>query len=338
MKLFLRDQLTLVLFMLIQLIVVTAVFWLDGYKDMVIASYALLLGLCVFIGFLAYRYVTHRRFYALLSSKQSGLEESIQQLESAPLPAALAELLQLQYRHYQKRMIEGERKQQNHLTFMNQWVHQMKTPLSVLELMLSEELDERNNSMREETDRIRKGLDMVLYVARLETFEQDFQVEKIQLRELANAVILENRRLFIRSFVYPDMQIEEQLVVETDGKWLRFIVQQLIANAVNYSAGSGAKITISGYRSERSVILEVKDDGVGIPPSDLSRIFNAFFTGENGRAYKESTGMGLYIVRTVLDKMNHEIEVESKVGAGSGTTMRIIFPFAAVQSVDRHPK
>lgn len=238
---FLRDQLALVLFMLIQLVVVTTVFWLDGYKDMVIASYALLLGLCVFIAFLAYRYVTHRRFYTLLSSTQTGLEESIQQLESAPLPASLAELLQLQYRHYQKQIIEGERKQQNHLTFMNQWVHQMKTPLSVLELMLSEEADERNNSMREETDRIRKGLDMVLYVARLETFEQDFQVEKIQLRELANEVILENRRLFIRSFVYPDMQIEENLVVETDGKWLRFIMQQLIANAVNYSAGSGAE-------------------------------------------------------------------------------------------------
>ncbi|MBD2867812.1 sensor histidine kinase [Paenibacillus arenilitoris] len=329
MRLFWRDQLALICFTALQLAAVAVVFWLDGYRDFNVASYALLLGAAVFLGYLAYRYYTHRRFYALLERGQPRLEESIRSLEFAPLPGALGELLQAQYRHYQNRMIEGERVRRNHITFMNQWVHQMKTPLSVLELLLQDGGEPRDESMREETERIRKGLEMVLYMARLETFEQDFSVETVSLREAVNEVIMDNKRLFIRSFVYPDMQIEEDLKVETDGKWLRFIIQQLISNAVKYSAGTRTKVAVRAYANDRAVMLEVADSGAGIPASDRSRIFQPFFTGENGRRFKESTGMGLYIVKSVLDKMNHEIEVESE--PGRGTTVRVIFPYAARQ-------
>jgi signal transduction histidine kinase len=184
--------------------------------------------------------------------------------------------------------------------------------------------------MREETDRIRKGLEMALYMARLETFEQDFHVETIRLREAVNAVILDNKRLFIRSFIYPDMQMTDDLRVETDGKWLRFIIEQIVFNAVKYAAGSRTKLMIRGYTQERAVVLEVQDAGVGIPASDLSRVFQPFFTGENGRIFKESTGMGLYIVKTVLDKLNHDIRIDSQ--AGAGTTVKVIFPYAAKAS------
>ncbi|MNZ54279.1 Sensor histidine kinase GraS [compost metagenome] len=327
MRLFWRDQLSLIAFTLVQLAAVTAIFWLDGYDSLKIAAYALLIGLCVLAAYLAFRYYTHRRMYRLLEQGHPNLDESVQSMDYAPLPGALEELLQAQYRHYQNRISENERKQFNHITFMNQWVHQMKTPLSVLELMLQDGAEPRDESMREETERIRKGLEMVLYMARLETFEQDFSIDKVSLREAVNEVILDNKRLFIRSFVYPDMQIEEDIKVDTDGKWLRFIIQQLISNAVKYSAGSREKVVVRAYTRDRAVILEVVDSGVGIPPSDLSRIFQPFFTGENGRAFKESTGMGLYIVKSVIDKMNHELQVESQLG--HGTTARIIFPYAA---------
>jgi OmpR family two-component system sensor histidine kinase YxdK len=327
MKLFLRDQALLIGFIALQLALVVSVFWLDGYEDFKVAAYALLLGICVFMLYLGLRYYTHRKYYKLLEGTQPDLDELVQKLDAAPVPQALTNLLQMQYSHYQNRIIEGERKQQQHTTFMNHWVHQMKTPLSVLELMLQESGEPRDESMREETDRIRKGLEMVLYMARLETFEQDFHVETVRLREAANEVILDNKRLFIRSFVYPDMRIDQAALVETDGKWLRFILEQLVFNAVKYAAGSHTKLIISSYTNERAVVLELCDSGVGIPASDLSRVFKPFFTGENGRVFKESTGMGLYIVKTVLDKMNHEIELNSQVGVG--TTVKVIFPFAA---------
>jgi signal transduction histidine kinase len=113
-------------------------------------------------------------------------------------------------------------------------------------------------------------------------------------------------------------------MVHSDAKWIRFVLVQLLSNAIKYSSGShGQKVTIQAYESARSIILEVKDHGVGIPKSDLNRVFQPFFTGENGRHFKESTGMGLYIVKDVLTRMNHRIDLVSV--QGEGTTVTITF-------------
>ncbi|GKU76034.1 HAMP domain-containing sensor histidine kinase [Paenibacillus sp. L3-i20] len=334
MRLFFREHVPLTLFMFVQLGIVTLVFYLDGYRSWTVAAYAILLGICLFAVYLIYRYMSHRKLYELLSRKTFKIEESYQLEGHAPLPASVNELLNSQYRHYENELVNGERSWQNHITFMNQWVHQMKTPLSVLELMLQDDDGPRNESMLEETERLRKGLEMILYMARLETFEVDFGVDKVILRHLANEVILENKRLFIRNYVYPRIEIEEDLVVETDHKWLRFILIQIISNAVKFAAGTESIITIAAYHDERGVILEVRDKGVGIPAFDMKRIFQPFFTGENGRRFKESSGMGLYMAKTVMDKMNQKIEAESKVG--EGTIIRLIFPYAAVGKARDH--
>lgn len=330
MRLFLREQFPLVCFTVIQLFVVLLVYWFDGYNDLWTALYAIFLGIVLLFGYLAFRYITHRKMYDRLTKPIQGLDESIQELGAAPLPAQLNELLHAQYKFYQQQLKKWERKQQDHLTFMNQWVHQMKTPLSVIELITQDGGDSRLESISEETDRLREGLEMVLYMARLETFEQDFHVDKVSLREVVNEVILENKRLFIRNYVYPEIQVESDITVETDAKWLRFILQQLLFNAIKYSAGSKEKIIVSAASQGRSVILEVRDRGVGIPRSDLSRVFQPFYTGENGRVFKESTGMGLYLVKQVIEKLNHDIRIESEVD--KGTTVRIEYPYAATPS------
>jgi signal transduction histidine kinase len=125
--------------------------------------------------------------------------------------------------------------------------------------------------------------------------------------------------------VYPEVRVDSDLTVQTDAKWLRFIMLQLLSNAIKYSAGTGLKVTIQAHRSEdhRQVVLEITDRGMGIPKSDMKRVFDPFYTGENGRKLKESTGMGLYLVKEVVHKMNHRIELESE--PGRGTTVRLIF-------------
>jgi len=325
MRLFIREHIPLTLIVLLQLIIVTAVFYLDGYRSWEVAAYAALLGLCVFGAYLGYRYATHRSFYRMLGRQDMTIEETTSVAGSAPLPAAMRDWLAQQYKSYDQLRLEAERNRENHVTFINRWVHQMKTPLSVLELMLQEDDSERGASMREETDRLRKGLETVLYLSRLETFEQDFAVERINLREWANEVILHNRRLFIRSGVFPRLEADEELAVHADRKWLSFILEQLLANAVNYSKqGSGGSVVVAAYRSERGTVVEVRDQGAGIPQSDLKRIFQPYFTGENGRSFKESTGMGLYLVKSAMDRMGYPVEAESRVG--EGTIMRLIFP------------
>ncbi|WP_440119168.1 sensor histidine kinase [Paenibacillus sp. QZ-Y1] len=325
MKLFIREHMVLTCWVFVMLLIVVAVFWNDGYDHWLTATYAVCLGLILYIGYLIYRYLSHRNYYSRMSQPMNSLKEFVPLNELAPLPQALERLLDSQYRHYHAHLHRLEKRQQEYLTFMNQWVHQMKTPLSVIELTVQDQEDEdpRFISIREEADQMRRGLETVLYVARLETFEQDFSVEPVSLKASGEEAIHELKRFFIRNHVYPEMQIDPALTVQSDAKWIRFVLVQLLSNAIKYSSGSGQKVYIQSRESGRTIVLEVRDQGVGIPKSDLSRVYQPFFTGENGRHFKESTGMGLYIVKEVLTRMNHKINLESV--QGEGTTVQITF-------------
>ncbi|OZB92833.1 hypothetical protein CJP46_23335 [Paenibacillus sp. XY044] len=334
LKLFIRDHIPLLLFTLLELLAVVAVFWFDGYDHPLTALYGVFLGLFIFAGYLLFRFFSQRLLYMRLSRPFEALNESIAAGGTAPVSQAFNHLLETQYRHYQNLLQTWERKQQEHLTFMNQWVHQMKTPVSVIEMITQGEDDERLLSISEETDRIRRGLEMVLYVSRLETFEQDFSVEPVGLRQAVNETVHELKRYFIRSHVYPEVQVEDGLTVQTDAKWMRFILEQLLSNAIKYAAGTGSKITVSAnIEHDRSLTLEIRDRGVGIPKADLGRVFRPFYTGENGRRFKESTGMGLYLVKEVADKLGHGIRIES--APGEGTAVRLHFERSQVQARNR---
>ncbi|HDR7951284.1 TPA: sensor histidine kinase [Bacillus toyonensis] len=327
MKLFLREHLPLIVMIILQLIVTLMVYWLDGYRHMLTALYSVFLGGCFLIGYLMYRYYSHRRYYIILSQPSQTLQESIQKMDETPISIAFRHVLEAQYNQYQSQLKAWERKQKEHLIFINQWVHQMKTPVSVVELITQEEHGESFESIAEEIDRMKYGLEMVLHMARLETFEQDFHVERVSLKTLAQEVIYENKRYFIRNYVFPNVKIAQDYIVETDIKWLRFIVNQILSNAIKYSAGSRQNITMIAFKRGKSVVLEIQDHGVGIPKEDLPRVFRPFYTGENGRKFKESTGMGLYLVKNITERLNHEIEIESEVGIG--TKIRIVFPHAS---------
>jgi signal transduction histidine kinase len=327
MKLFVREHLALTCWIMVMLLTVVAVFWYDGYDHWRTALYAVGLGFFWYVGYLVYRYLSHRAFYARMTRPVNSLDELVALHESVPLSVALEKLLDSQYGQYHAHLNRLEQKQQEYLTFMNQWVHQMKTPLSVIELTVEEQDDDdaRFRSIQEEADQMRRGLETVLYVARLDTFEQDFSVEPVVLRTVGEEAIHELKRFFIRNHVYPEIRMDASLVVQSDAKWLRFVLVQLLANAIKYSAGSRQKVHLRAYAADRSIVLEVQDYGIGIPKSDLNRVFRPFFTGENGRHFKESTGMGLYIAKEVLTRMNHQIELESVYH--EGTTVRIIFSY-----------
>ncbi len=130
------------------------------------------------MGYLIYRYYSHRQYYAKLTSPSKTLQESLQVTDYTPISIAFRRVLEVQYNQYQTELKAWEHKHKEHLVFMNQWVHQMKTPISVVELITQEEYSETFESIAEEMDRMKYGLEMVLHMARLEAFEQDFCVEK----------------------------------------------------------------------------------------------------------------------------------------------------------------
>ncbi|MDF1507967.1 sensor histidine kinase [Robertmurraya sp. DFI.2.37] len=324
MKLFLREHVLLIGIQLIQCILIPALFWLDGYRGLGVIIYAVFLSVVTLTAYLIYQYISRRNFYHRLQNSIETLDGSMETTEQAPISEALDQLLVSQYRLYLEEIQKAEERQDEHLLFMDRWVHQMKTPLSVIELT-AQTLDEpESSSIREETERMRNGLNTVLYMARLRTIAEDFQIKPIRLAKLVHEVNQENKRFFIRNEVYPKLiEKKNDVIVESDEKWLFFLLSQLVHNAVKYSTGKTNQLVISIYIKAGEAVLEVKDFGIGIPVSDQKRVFNKFYTGENGRKYRESTGMGLYLVKEVVARLEHRIELESKVG--EGTTVRLIF-------------
>ncbi|WP_405098430.1 sensor histidine kinase [Oceanobacillus sp. FSL H7-0719] len=321
-KLFLRDQFPLILINLLQITLILIVLWASGLQEMKLVLYTLFLGAFLLTVYLVYRYLSLKAFYKRLANPVARLDEIFETLDSAPISAALGELLRSQHRLYINEIELAKIKKNEHVTFINQWVHQMKTPLSVIELIIQDHDEEELLSIREETDKLEKGLEMVLYAARLEVFEQDFHIQPVSLKHIIDQVIRENKRLFIKNRVYPEVNITG-LTVESDEKWLEFIINQVITNAVKYSAGKGGKAQIFTDKTSEGTHLFIQDNGVGIPKSDLKRVFDAFFTGENGRVYRESTGMGLSLVREVCEKLGHKVEIESV--QGEGTLVKLTF-------------
>ncbi len=323
MKLFLQEHKLLILMQIVVLFSVLGIYWLDGYHRLLPALYSVFLGAFLTAVYLAYHYVSRRRLYGLLS-KPLQVPEDVLQRDLTPIGEALQELLRAQYRYYQQQLDQNQHEQREHLTFMDQWVHQMKTPLSVIELTVQQVDEPEFASIREEAEQMRANLNMVLYMARLRSFQQDFHVKTVSLSRIISEVVHEQKRSFIRSGVYPDVQERSgPLNVETDEKWLFFMLSQLVNNAVKYSSGSGKKVHLTTSIANNKAIVEVQDHGVGIPAQDIRRVFDPFFTGENGRHFRESTGMGLYLTREAARRLDHGLEIESV--PGEGTTVRIIF-------------
>jgi len=324
MRLFLKEHTLLIFVQAVQMLVFLSIFWFDGYRDIKLFAYAVFLSFFILSSYFLYYYLSRQKMYKRLSQPLETLDDSYQKTDDAPISKAFDEVLRTQYKLFQNQLKSVEKEQEEHRKFMDQWVHQMKTPLSVIELT-AQNLDEpESSSIREETEVMKTGLNTVLYIARLKTIEQDFHIKPVNLVKLIDEVNGENKRFYIRNKVYPKLEVKKAgMTVESDEKWLFFILTQLISNAVKYSSGISNRIVISIYEREKQAILEVKDFGIGIPESDKRRIFDPFFTGENGRRFRESTGMGLYLTKETLNILGHQIEMES--APGKGTTFRIVF-------------
>ncbi|MBT2290615.1 sensor histidine kinase [Paenibacillus albidus] len=324
MRLFVREQFPVIIVYLAQLLLITLVYRLDGNSGLNVSIYAALLSTCLLLGYLAFRYFSNRSFYERLETLPASLDEAGGPAQDSPLAGSLRRLLGQQFRLYQNDLHSYRHKLTEHIHFINQWVHAMKTPLSVIHLIIQDKDGPPFTAIGDELDRLRKGLDTVLYSARLDTFEHDFYVERLDLEKIVRAVTSEQKRLFIRKRVYPSIVMEQQIAITSDDKWLSFVLTQLITNAVRYTVQEGRHIHFHGYvREGGGAVLEIRDEGVGIPPGDLPRVFDPYFTGVNGRSFQESTGMGLYLVKQICGKLGHEVEISSR--EGEGTAVRILF-------------
>ncbi|MFB5088725.1 sensor histidine kinase [Psychrobacillus sp. PGGUH221] len=322
-RLFMREHLIFLIFQFLLVLFIMLLYWLDGFRNVDTAIYSIVISSILTITFLGTLFVKKYSFYKKILSVPTKIEVVLQKEAQSPEIKQVELYLQHIYRLYQKEVQLLYARQNRHLQFMNSWVHQMKTPISVLELMIQEKEVIDSLSVSEETDRLKRGLEAVLMNARLDTFEEDMQIEQVDLKQLVTQVVTENKRLFIGNHVFPVISIEENCMITTDRKWIHFVIAQFLTNAVKYTFEKNKKVYFETTKKDHKIIFSVRDEGIGIPASDIKRVTKAFFTGENGRKTGESTGMGLYLAQEICNRLGHEMIISTTVG--EGTTVSIMF-------------
>ena len=191
------------------------------------------------------------------------------------------------------------------------WVHQIKTPIASMRLRLQREDSELSRNLLSELGRIERYVEMVLTYLRIESPESDYVFKECDL----DAIIGDAVKKFAGDFIMSRLKLNYEPVgktVLTDEKWLSFVIEQVLSNALKYTKEG----EISIYMEEPLTIC-IKDTGMGISPEDLPRIFERNYTGVRGRADKRASGIGLYLCNRICKKLNHKISAESEVSVGT---------------------
>lgn len=227
-----------------------------------------------------------------------------------------------------KSMLENVNKykyaQEDYKEYIELWIHEIKTPISASKLIIENNKNEITKNIEEELDKIENYTEQALYYARSNTVEKDYIITKTNLKDIVNMSIIKNKTTILNNkFELNIHDLEKQ--VYTDSKWVVFILNQVIQNSIKYSQNENQSIEIYAEEQKEKVTLYIKDNGLGIKKSELSRVFEKGFTGENGRIIgKKSTGIGLYLCKKLCDKLQLAININAEQNIGTEVT--IVFP------------
>lgn len=215
--------------------------------------------------------------------------------------------------------------QQEYKEYIELWIHEVKIPIATSKLIIENNKNMVTKSIDEELDKIEDYTEQALFYARSNTVEKDYYIKRSSLKDVVNECIKKNKNILIQEKI--SMNIHDlDLEVNTDSKWLAFILNQIIQNSIKYrKTDEKNQIEIYAKQGKENVILYLKDNGIGIKKGEITRVFEKGFTGTNGRMIgKKSTGIGLYLCKKLCDKLQMAIELNSV--QGEGTEIRLVFP------------
>lgn len=310
-------------------------------QDLVYAAVldAILLLITVLVGFFRY------------SSKVKALSNALKRPveEQAQLPEATDDVEMLYQRLLENQSIarsESESsaaiRQSQMRDYYSMWVHQIKTPISAMKLLLEVEreelgqlicddeqsqylLSDNMDSFEDELFRIEEYVSMALQYQRVSSTENDFVLEKVSVDGVIRDTIKKYAKIMIRRHIGINYSGTGQEVY-TDGKWLAFMLEQILSNAIKYTPQGF--VTIETAEEKDRFFITIKDTGIGIKAEDLPRVFEKGYTGYNGHADKKATGIGLYLCRQMADKLGHTIRMESEIGKGTKVWIGFDLDFA----------
>lgn len=298
--------------------------------------YPTTMSLFIYLILIIIEWIRYFKFNSNLSKGSENINYDLQPTtcEQKEVSALITEI----HHKYINRINENNSLNKSQKHFLSQWIHNMKTPISVIDLILQKmttDLSDFTDStdylnmienIKEENNKLTSNLEQVLNILRLDDFSKDYVPEAIDLVSSVKKVINSKKNQFIYGKVFPKMQCdEEKVIVLSDSKWNEVMLEQIVANAIKYSqaGGESKSVYFNIYQEGNRTVLEIRDEGIGIPDCDIKRVFEPFFTGENGRITRNATGIGLYICSAISEKLGHEISIQSEVS--KGTSVKITY-------------
>lgn len=216
-------------------------------------------------------------------------------------------------------IFEDQKRYTEMMDYYGMWAHQIKTPIAAMRILVQSGMDREENEenqklfrqLQMELFKTEQYVEMVLSYLKIGDIAKDMVLERCDLGKVVRQAVKKYSRLFILQKLSLEMgEIAE--IVLTDEKWLSFVVEQILSNALKYTKSGSVSIYL-----EQEGVLVIKDTGIGISAEDLPRIMEKGYTGYNGWIDKRSTGIGLYLCKKVMDKLHHQLRIDSEDGKGT---------------------
>ncbi|WP_207741116.1 sensor histidine kinase [Paraclostridium bifermentans] len=206
--------------------------------------------------------------------------------------------------------------------YIETWVHEIKTPIATSKLLIENNKNKTTLSIEEEIHKIDDYIEQVLYVSKSDTVEKDYHIKRLYMKDIVMNVMRRKSKEIINENINPNLH-DLDFYILSDEKWIEFIIGQIISNSIKYKSDKPI-IEIYSEKSSSRIDLHIRDNGIGIPRQDITRVFEKGFTGSNGRTkHSESTGIGLYLCKKLCDKLEVGIEVMPDIL--EGTTVKLTF-------------
>ena len=295
------------------------IFCLIAYLyDMPIDACLYAMALCLFFAvvFMAYSYFRYKQKAEYLMDIKARIQYGPEQMPKAAngIEEQYQEIIQQLYKKTAEAISKNDSSMSDMIDYYTLWAHQIKTPIAAMRLLLqSENSCQSKDELTMELFKIEQYGEMVLQYLRLGSDSTDFVIRKQPLDDIVREAVKKYSTTFIKKKISLEYRQTDTVII-SDEKWLSFVIEQILSNALKYTYSG--KISI--YLDENLPnTLVIEDTGIGIQSEDLPRVFDKGYTGYNGRKDKKSTGIGLYLCRQVMNKLGHTMSIESEVGKGT---------------------
>ena len=326
---FLKEKIPTIVLLIFSLITIEIFLMIYSFGNF-IKIYILIVIIITYLIGIIIEYLNKKRFYTHLIDILNELEEKYLITEIIKEPNFIeGKILNDIMQQVDKSMLENVDKykylQEDYKEYIELWIHEVKIPIATSKMIIENNKNETTKSIDEELNKVENYIEQALFYARSNTVEKDYYIRKCKLKEIVNESIKKNKNSLIQEKVLVNIH-DLDINVNTDSKWIVFILNQIIQNSVKYKKKSeSAEIEIYAKQRKENVVLYIKDNGIGIKKGEITRVFEKGFTGTNGRIIgKKSTGIVLYLCKKLCNKLGISIELDSI--ENEGTEIRLVFP------------